>query len=167
MYCGVVGGVRRHQFAVMGKAVNLAARLMASKENKGVLVDEAVKDQADARFSFTAFPPVQAKGYERPVAIFEPCFATAVSKRKKSSMPFIGRSMEKDTIIGIADGILCNPTSQSTMIFLMAESGMGKSSLALAVAEDIQKRGHMSGSGRTILTTRSTSSETEQRVPLR
>jgi hypothetical protein len=151
----------------MGAAVNLAARLMASKENKGVLVDEAAKEQADARFSFTAFPPVQAKGYDRPVAIFEPCFATAVSKRKKSSIPFVGRSMEKDTILNIADGILQNSSAQSTMVFLMAESGMGKSALGLAVADEIQKRGNMTGSGKTILTTRSTSSETEQRVPLR
>ncbi|GKY95555.1 hypothetical protein MPSEU_000517100 [Mayamaea pseudoterrestris] len=166
VYCGVVGGVRRHEFAVMGAAVNLAARLMASKENKGVLVDDAAKEQADARFMFTAFPPVQAKGYDRPVTIFEPNFATAISKRKKSSIPFVGRLMEKETIISISDGILQNPQAQSTMIFLMGESGMGKSALGVAVADEIQKKGNFTGSGKTILTTRSTSSVTEQRVPL-
>ena len=36
VYCGVVGGLRRHEFAVMGAPVNLAARLMGSKVNKGI-----------------------------------------------------------------------------------------------------------------------------------
>ena len=44
VYCGVVGGVRRHEFAVMGAPVNLAARLMGLKVNNGILVDEAVRE---------------------------------------------------------------------------------------------------------------------------
>jgi hypothetical protein len=165
VYCGVVGGLRRHEFAVMGAAVNLAARLMASKMNKGILVDEAAKDQADTRFRFEAFPKMQAKGYDQLVSIFEPNIAAtaAVSKRKKSLMPFVGRSMEKETILNISDGILQNPSAQSTMIFLIGESGMGKSALALEMGSLIRNRGF----GKTILTTTSNSSETEQRVPLR
>ena len=92
VYCGVVGGVRRHEFAVMGAPVNLAARLMCSKVNKGILVDEAVQQQAGTRFSFISLPPVQAKGYSRPVPILEPIPATALNKKKKSSFPFIGRT---------------------------------------------------------------------------
>jgi hypothetical protein len=33
----------RHEYAVLGSPVNLAARLMATKDNNGILVDEAVK----------------------------------------------------------------------------------------------------------------------------
>jgi class 3 adenylate cyclase len=42
-YCGIVGAGIRHEYAVLGSPVNLAARLMATQENHGILVDEAVK----------------------------------------------------------------------------------------------------------------------------
>lgn len=66
-YCGVVGGLRRHEFSVMGAPVNLAARLMESPLNKGILVDENVKNQATGKFAFRSLQPVKAKGYDKPV----------------------------------------------------------------------------------------------------
>ena len=45
-YCGIVGAMDRHEYAVLGSPVNLAARLMASKQNPGILVDEAVMVRA-------------------------------------------------------------------------------------------------------------------------
>ena len=70
-YCGVVGGVSRHEYAVLGPSVNLAARLMENTHNTGFLVDESVKEKAGSR-QFRALPPVEAKGYSHPVPIFEP-----------------------------------------------------------------------------------------------
>lgn len=71
-YCGVVGGVRRHEYAVLGPSVNLAARLMCSDQNKGVLVDDVIRHQAKPRFVFKSLPAIKAKGYSDPVNIFEP-----------------------------------------------------------------------------------------------
>ena len=72
VYCGVVGGVHRHEYAVLGPSVNLAARLMASKENTGVLVDEAVQSHAKAKFNFRSHTHIKAKGYAALVPTFEP-----------------------------------------------------------------------------------------------
>lgn len=169
-YCGVVGGVRRHEFAVMGAPVNLAARLMASKVNKGILVDEAVSEQADSRFTFNNLPPVEAKGYDHPVAIFEPTENTSANKRKKSSsLPFIGRSLERETVINVSSAILETPEhAQITMVFLMGESGMGKSALASMIADDIKKKNNdKTDTSKTIICAKSSSSETQQRIPLR
>lgn len=147
VYCGVVGGVRRHEFACMGAPVgvvpeqiesdlqaiclqvNLAARLMGSKVNKSILVDEAVREQCQgSRFTFKNLPPVQAKGYDRPVPILEPTPAfLEPEKRKKFSVPLVGRKMEKEAIESIAKGIIEEPDeSQSTMVFITGESGVGK-----------------------------------------
>lgn len=168
VYCGVVGGVRRHEFAVMGAPVNLAARLMSSKVNRGILVDEAVREQADARYAFSSLPPVQAKGYDKPVPILEPVEAAAVSKKKKSSVPLIGRKLEKETIKNVATAIMSNSEfSQSTMVFLMGESGMGKTALAVSVADEIKASSEISDMAKTVVCARSTSNETEQRIPLR
>lgn len=167
VYCGVVGGVRRHEFAVMGAPVNLAARLMSSKVNNGILVDEAVREQCIGRYSFKSLPPVSAKGYDKPVPILEPIQLEAkVSKKKKSLFPIIGRKAEKRTIMSVARGILEEPMiSQSTMIFLTGESGMGKSALAVTILDEMKKV--FVDEQPVIVTARSSSTETEQRIPLR
>ena len=168
VYCGVVGGVFRHEFAVMGAPVNLAARLMASKENNGILVDEAVRTLAGNRFTFKSLPPVQAKGYDKPVPILEPLSAVATQNRKKkSSYPFAGRTEEKRSILEAVDAMMSHQEdSKSSVVFLMGESGTGKSALCLDIIEDIRK-GQPEDDSKIIVAARSTSTETEQRIPLR
>jgi hypothetical protein len=133
VYCGVVGGIRRHEFSVLGAPVNLAARLMESPMNKGLLVDEAVRSQAGARFEFCSLQPVEAKGYEKPVALFEPLHAiSATRKRGSAMMKFTGRQEERNEILGIAREILNHPWSaQSSVINLLGESGIGKVCLSI------------------------------------
>jgi len=149
----------------MGAPVNLAARLMSSKENKGILVDEAVRAQAGNRFAFKSLPPVQAKGYDKPVPILEPLH-TVEKRKKKSTVAFVGRQAEKLAITSIAQQILDAPLqSQSSMVFLMGELGMGKSALAISVMDSITI---LAESKKAIIATaRSSSTETEQRIPLR
>ena len=125
-----------------------------------------MRAQADTRFVFKSLPPVKAKGYDKPVPILEPSDAVIVTRRKKSTFPFTGRKEEKRVIIAAANAILENPVgAQSSMVFLMGESGMGKTALALAVLDDIKKA--PIGKTKMIVTARSTSTETEQRIPLR
>jgi Adenylate and Guanylate cyclase catalytic domain len=166
VYCGVVGGVRRHEFAVMGAAVNLAARLMAAKMNKGILVDEAVRSQAGSRFEFKNLPSINAKGYDHPVSVFEPDLAAITSKKKKSSVPFVGRREERNEIAAIAQEIIEEPDpTRSSMVFLMGECGMGKSALGISILDEVKKA--WAKSGRKVIAARSTTTETEQRIPLR
>jgi Adenylate and Guanylate cyclase catalytic domain len=169
VYCGVVGGIRRHEFAVMGAPVNLAARLMSSKVNKGILVDEEVRTQADSRYAFNSLPPVTAKGYDKPVAILEPIENLGGSRRRKPSVPFVGRREEKETILGVAAEMLAeNYDQQSTMIFLLGESGMGISYLSREVVDEIKKMNSMSSDqSKIVISARSSSTETTQRIPLR
>ena len=167
VYCGVVGGVRRHEFACMGAPVNLAARLMGSKENQGILVDEAVGEQCRAGYTFKRLPPVKAKGYANPVPILEPIPDIATkTKKKTSTIAFTGRKVEQRAILSVAQSLLEEPdVSQSSICFLSGESGSGKSRLVGNVLEELKKKG--SDEKRIIVTARSSSTETEQRIPLR
>lgn len=195
VYCGIVGGVRRHEFACMGAPVrithentnvslfsvltqtllhlllyfkvNLAARLMSSKENNGILVDQAVHEQCRGRYTFKSLPPVKAKGYDKPVPILEPIADSCHSnKKRKSPMTFVGRSVEKRAIFSIAKNVeLDSLASKGTMIFLTGESGMGKSALAIHVMDSMKKESIDDKT--TIAMARSNSTETEHRIPLR
>jgi chromosomal replication initiation ATPase DnaA len=141
--------------------------LMGSKVNRGILVDEAVREQAGNRFLFNSLPPVQAKGYDKPVPILEPMNAVSTNKKKKSSYPFVGRNEEKSSISSVAEVMLKDPmNSHSSVVFLIGESGTGKSALAAAVVDEI-KHTKREEDPKIIASARSTSSETEQRIPLR
>lgn len=128
VYCGVVGGVRRHEFSVLGAPVNLAARLMASHMNNGILVNDEVRAQADDRFAFRSLQPVKTKGYAKPVPTLEPLHAIQQTRRRASNMvKFTGRQEEKSAILRFANEILDDPFgAQSSVIGLLGESGIGK-----------------------------------------
>jgi class 3 adenylate cyclase len=164
VYCGVVGGVHRHEFAVMGAPVNLAARLMHAKTNNGILVDEVTQAHADSRFAFKRLHPVEAKGYEKPVVIFEPLHAVN-SKKRIVSQGFVGRQRDVTQLMSVAKSIMEDPDFSSTiMSFIIGEPGIGKTALAMKVYDEIKLFANLNH--RKVLLCRSTSSETEQRIPL-
>lgn len=127
-YCGVVGGVSRHEYAVLGPSVNLAARLMANLDNRGFLVDESVKDKAGSR-QFCALPPVEAKGYANLVPIFEPM--TSVDRSWKDiSSRFVGRDKEVAKILCIVNDHF-KDRGPSRFLLVSGEASAGKSALCV------------------------------------
>ena len=140
---------------------------MSSKENNGILVDQAVHEQCRGRYTFKSLPPVKAKGYDKPVPILEPIADSSYSaKNRKPPITFVGRSVEKRAIFSIAKNVEEDlSASKGTMIFLTGESGMGKSALAIHVLESMKKQ---SVEEKTMIAiSRSNSTETEHRIPLR
>ena len=125
VYCGVVGGLERHEFAVLGPSVNLAARLMASKGNPGILVDKNVRLLTSQVF-FKPLPAVKAKGYDEPVPIFEPRKHVADDEWGHAKRNFIGRENEVKQIMHIAKDMMYQ-RSITKMCFVSAMSGSGKS----------------------------------------
>jgi class 3 adenylate cyclase len=70
-YCGIVGSLRRHEYAVMGPSVNLSARLMGKAKKGEILCDSSIRNQ-DRAHQFKQVGEVHAKGFALPVAIFKP-----------------------------------------------------------------------------------------------
>ncbi len=135
-YCGVVGGVSRHEYAVLGPSVNLAARLMANINNNGFLVDEGVRQKAGSR-QFRALPPVQAKGYNDPVPIFEPMQGHTHRGHRDVGGEFVGRERERAELVSVAEDVI-DGGGPSKMVLITAESGAGKSALCLQASKQIQ-----------------------------
>jgi len=136
-YCGVVGGLKRHEYAVLGPSVNLAARLMSMPENPGILVSEAVRMKAGKVFAFKALAPVKAKGYSTPVAIFEPL--SPIERRWGTiSSEFVGRKNEITSILTVAKEAI-KFHSDARLLFVTGDSGSGKSTLVVHAMDQIRK----------------------------
>ncbi len=136
-YCGVVGGVKRHEYAVLGPSVNLAARLMASAMNPGILVDNHVRMMANRSYGFNALPPVVAKGYSEPVPIFEP-LSTLERDWGKILPNFVGRKDEIKKIMKISTDLLPS-RMPSRFVVVESKSGMGKSSMVAHSIEHVRR----------------------------
>jgi class 3 adenylate cyclase len=137
-YCGVVGGVKRHEYAVLGPSVNLAARLMASKMNPGILVDNRVRMMANRSFGFNALPPVVAKGYTEPVPIFEP-LSSVERYWGKIVSNFVGRKEEIKTILQNASEMMRHP-SVCRFLLIESKSGVGKSTAMAHGIEHVRRQ---------------------------
>ncbi len=159
-YCGVVGGIHRHEFAVLGPSVNLSARLMCYAQNPGVLVDSRVRLKATKDYSFNALMPVKAKGYTDPVPIFEPLSAAA-KRWGKAIEDFVGRTIEVDAIVRLANDIAYS-SGESKILFIQAESGTGKSTLILQAISKVRKICR-----KRIIITRNISNQGDRMIPFR
>jgi len=123
----VVGGYHRHEYAVLGPSVNLAARLMASPHNPGILVDEKVRLETGNQFIFNSLEPVKAKGYSELVKIFEP-IGFDERQWKNVDPYFTGRKEELESIIKATKDVLLY--DHVPKFFLISGDALsGKSSL--------------------------------------
>ena len=160
-YCGVVGGVKRHEYAVLGPSVNLAARLMSSKTNPGILVDNTVRMMANRSYGFNALPPVIAKGYGEPVPIFEP-LSTLERVWGRILPNFVGRKQEIMTIMRMARDMVLSD-SPSKFVIVESQSGMGKTTMVAHCIEHIRKL--MGASKHRLIVTKNISRESDSLVP--
>ena len=69
---GVLGTSALKEYGVIGRTVNVAARVeeLTRVHATDVLVSEAVRTRCDPRFRLRAFPPAEAKGLPEPLVTF-------------------------------------------------------------------------------------------------
>lgn len=164
-YCGVVGGISRHEFAVLGSGVNLAARLMSPKHNSGViLVDKNVRLLTSQVF-FRPLPAVEAKGYADPVPIFQPMKTSANQQANKwghAKKKFVGRRNEIKQVMQVAKDMTLSMI-ESKFLFVSAASGTGKSTLMVQATETV--RAMVKKMKKRVIVTRYISNEGDSRIP--
>ena len=162
-YCGSVGGLERHEFAVLGPSVNLAARLMSNKDNPGILVDKNVR-LLTTKIFFKPLPAVNAKGYNEPVPIFEPLQNKDDTHWGRLKKDFIGRVNETKAIMRLAKDVEFHGTA-SKMLFISAVEGSGKSTLMVQATEHV--RAMMKKMDKRLIVTRNISNDGDSRLPFR
>ncbi len=136
VYCGEVGNDRRREYTIIGRVVNLSARLMqAAREGQEVLCDEEVARACRDCFEFEALPPRSLKNIEGPVSIFRPIGSLDVVRVRRST---IGRCVEREALLGRLEAVR---TGRGGVVVIEGEPGIGKSQLIAELIGLARKKG--------------------------
>ncbi|HEX7311596.1 MAG TPA: tetratricopeptide repeat protein [Gaiellaceae bacterium] len=126
VFTGDIGGANRRTYAVMGDAVNLAARLTSRAQPGDVLATPEVLDRAKTVYA-TEKEPLLVKGKERAVTAHH--VGAAVGTRDEAEVdatPLIGREPELELLV---DAVNAARMRELRIVVLAGEPGIGKSRL--------------------------------------
>lgn len=128
VFCGSIGGSRRREYTMIGKVVNLAARLRVAaamdQTSLNIFCDTATWEASSQRVAFHTLPPVQVKGIDRPVPVY--CPIERLRSVKRSSGYLVGRVAERTLLTEHLEAL---QNGKGQVIILEGEAGMGKSRL--------------------------------------
>ena len=126
VFTGEIGPPYRRTYALMGDAVNLAARVMAKAPVGHVYATRGVLDRSQTAFQETALAPFAAKGKKRPVEAWDvgPPRRAVRAAPVRRRLPLVGRAAELE-LLGSA--IEAARRGSGALIELVGETGSGKS----------------------------------------
>ncbi|MBL7814093.1 MAG: tetratricopeptide repeat protein [Saprospiraceae bacterium] len=133
-YAGMIGGMERCQYAVVGSRVNLAARLALQANWNETLVDKHVLHAKT--FDFQEKGNLRYKGFSEKVPTFK------LLKKKMEERPFfigdmIGRDTELHHLVELTASTLTNKSAG--IAYIWGEPGIGKSRLTFELRHQIEK----------------------------
>jgi tetratricopeptide (TPR) repeat protein len=127
-----------------GDVVNTGARLQAAAPTNGILVGEATYRATAERIEYRDHEPVEAKGKEKPVQVWEVVQARAgfgVDLAPDTRTPLVGREREVGLLVGTLDR--ARQQRSPELITLIGVPGIGKSRLVGELFQSIERGGEL------------------------
>jgi class 3 adenylate cyclase/tetratricopeptide (TPR) repeat protein len=129
VFTGEVGPPYRRTYAVMGDAVNLAARLMAKAPWGTIYTTPGVLARSKTNFDRIAVEPFMVKGKSRPVdacQVGPPLRAAPPGSAQGRRVPLIGRDEELAVLRGVIESAA---QGRGGLVEITADTGTGASRL--------------------------------------
>jgi class 3 adenylate cyclase/tetratricopeptide (TPR) repeat protein len=128
---GILGTAEQVAYTVIGETVNVAARLEARAEPGHILVSERIYQQTQPVFHFQALEPMQLKGLDQLLSVYEPLGTRAAPLPTRGvagvRAVFLGRDHELNQLCTLTTTL--SKTQQGRLVVIQGEAGMGKSRL--------------------------------------
>jgi hypothetical protein len=143
--CAVYGNRRRSDYVIMGRAMNVAARLM--QQRGGLLAELEMVRKAGAPFPWAARPALRLKGLAREVEVAALSESGGVlagpgaGRRGKAPARLIGRQQECQRIDRLLEAATSGRQPGLRALLVGGEAGMGKTTLARHALEGARKHG--------------------------
>ena len=126
-YAGFNGGTERQEFACLGRATNLAARLMMKAPWKDLWCDTTVYSRAQGTHHFKVVGDYPFKGFEHPVAVFSLDRKRIAVQREFLARGLVGREKELADLARFVGPIF--EGKPAGIVYVDGEPGLGKSFL--------------------------------------
>jgi len=141
VFCGSIDSPKRREYTMIGKVVNLAARLktaasMQNEKKLNILCDIATWEGARKHVVFDPRPPMSLKGIEHPVPVYRPIERLRGSTR--SAGQIIGRVAERTALSRQLSAL---KQGTGSIMVLEGEAGMGKSRLVDDLLQNADQAG--------------------------
>ena len=134
-FCGSLGRDTRMQYCMIGRVMNVAARLM-EQASGSVLCCQATYQAVREHLQCHALPPLALKGFRDPVAAFRPRAAPALIQ---SPLPALfGRDLERLQLMAAIDDAR---QGRGSVHWIEADAGLGKSALLADLRANCRERG--------------------------
>jgi class 3 adenylate cyclase len=132
---------------IAGDVVNTAARLQSAAPVGGVLVGHETYIATRSSIEYRPAAPVAAKGKAEPVPAWLALRATSpAGERTLTAVPIVGRERELDVLRRIWDDV--STQRRPALVTVFGPSGIGKSRLALELAQHVSALGGLALRGR-------------------
>ena len=138
VYAGSVGNGQRCEYTFYGTSVNMAARLMTSPANEGVLVDEQTYLDSREQVRTVALPPIRVKGRDAPMRVYRPQRGQASSTHRTAPGGVQGRKAEQRRLQARVEAV---SKGAGGFVLVEGEAGMGKT----ALLRDLEKLAQLHG----------------------
>lgn len=132
-FCGPAGNSRRHDFAMLGSHVNLAARLMQVADDGVVLCDGATHDEASGH-AFERLPAYVLKGLSTPTDVYRAARTATASDRPS------GLVDRRSELAAASEALDRLEAGSPTLVVIEGEPGIGKTSVVHEWARSAQRR---------------------------
>lgn len=140
-YAGFNGGTDRHDYACVGRATNLAARLMMAAPWGEIWSDEQAARSVDDHYQWSPRRARRFKGFEYALQVFALERRRVSVQRQISDLGPIGREAELSrlrAIVGPLVGLGEGPPG-ARLVYVEGETGLGKSYLIEHFHAELQR----------------------------
>lgn len=136
-YAGFNGGTQRNEFACLGRATNLAARLMMKAPWKDIWADSKVFTATNTSYQWKLQGQFTLKGFDQPVPAYSLEREKLAVQKEFFAKAMIGRESETARLARLVEPIFAGRFTG--MVYVEGDPGLGKSYLVETFRRSLEK----------------------------